>query len=102
MGRKHYLVVLRPGLASSAFAFGWSFGLAWPPTGLCEEPSLEMGTAGKKTRMRGGGDKSPRFSTSHAVSTRPLHLGSWISRNGDQGLRMLEGRGSPGVGHCEL
>lgn len=40
IGRQHYLVGLRPGLASSAFAFCWSFGLAWLPRGLCEELSL--------------------------------------------------------------
>lgn len=53
---------LRPGLASSAFAFCWSFGLAWLPTGLFEELSLcEQRKKTKNKRMRIGRDKSPLF-----------------------------------------
>lgn len=49
-------MVPKPGLASSAFAFCWSFGLAWLPTCLCEDLSPEAGTAEKKMTRWGGGD----------------------------------------------
>lgn len=91
-------MALKPGLASSAFAFCWRSGLAWLPLCLCEELSPEAGTAEKKNERNDGvaGIKSPLFSTSHAS------LLTWIHKfkDGDRGLRTPKGKGSLGVRYC--